>query len=60
MFMFIYKVNFFLASSCPPLSQITDKFLMSQIKQKWDLVLPYAGAVLKKNDKYNILFTLHV
>ena len=37
------------------LFQVTDKSLMSLIKQKCDLALPYAGAFLKKNDKYIIL-----
>uniref|UniRef100_A0A1X7TQM7 Lon N-terminal domain-containing protein n=1 Tax=Amphimedon queenslandica TaxID=400682 RepID=A0A1X7TQM7_AMPQE len=35
--------------------EVTDKSLMSLIKQKCDLALPYAGAFLKKNDKYIIL-----
>ena len=30
---------------------------MSLIKQKCDLALPYAGAFLKKNDKYIVLYS---
>ena len=35
------------------LSQISDKDLMKLVRQKVKLAMPYAGAFLKKDDRYS-------
>ena len=37
---------------CLTLSQVSDKELMNLIRQKVKLALPYAGAFLKKDDRW--------